>query len=87
VDFAGTDSAEPARSRLSLQLDQRSLHFAVSAWVNGLNGQMYFSYYFIICNLYAEINPGRIRSLVSVGAPVKIVYDPSQSATPADSFF
>ncbi|KAM0827120.1 hypothetical protein ACQ4PT_068402 [Festuca glaucescens] len=29
----GTDSAGPARSRLSLQLDQRSLHFAVNAWV------------------------------------------------------
>ena len=48
VDFVGTDSAGPARSRLSLQLDQRSLHFAVNAWVNGLNWQMYISNYFII---------------------------------------
>ncbi|PNT72473.1 hypothetical protein BRADI_2g44930v3 [Brachypodium distachyon] len=29
----GTDSAGPARSRLSLQLDKRSLHFSVNAWV------------------------------------------------------
>ncbi|KAM0895710.1 hypothetical protein ACQ4PT_023664 [Festuca glaucescens] len=29
----GADSAGPARSRLSLQLDQRSLHFSVNAWV------------------------------------------------------
>ncbi|CAM0881863.1 unnamed protein product [Alopecurus aequalis] len=29
----GTDSAGPAPSRLSLRLDQRSLHFAVNAWV------------------------------------------------------
>ncbi|KAM3331284.1 hypothetical protein ACQJBY_027350 [Aegilops geniculata] len=29
----GADSAGPAQSRLSLQLDQRSLHFSVNAWV------------------------------------------------------
>ena len=34
VGFVGTNSAGPARSRLSLQLDQRSLHFSVNAWVN-----------------------------------------------------
>ncbi|CAD6237739.1 unnamed protein product [Miscanthus lutarioriparius] len=30
---SGTNSSGPARSILSLQLDQRSLHFSVSAWV------------------------------------------------------
>ncbi|KAJ1284495.1 hypothetical protein BS78_03G208900 [Paspalum vaginatum] len=30
---SGTNSSGPAGSRLSLQLDQRSLHFSVSAWV------------------------------------------------------
>ncbi|CAL4962431.1 unnamed protein product [Urochloa decumbens] len=30
---SGINSAGPARSRLSLQLDQRSLHFSVNAWV------------------------------------------------------
>lgn len=29
----GADPAGPAQSRLSLQLDQRSLHFSVNAWV------------------------------------------------------
>ncbi|PUZ55637.1 hypothetical protein GQ55_5G228300 [Panicum hallii var. hallii] len=33
VGFVGTNSAGLARSRLSLQLDQRSLHFSVNAWV------------------------------------------------------
>ncbi|CAO1948214.1 unnamed protein product [Urochloa humidicola] len=30
---SGINSTGPARSRLSLQLDQRSLHFSVNAWV------------------------------------------------------
>lgn len=38
----GSDSAGPARSRLSLQLDQRSLHFSVNAWVNVVNGHAFF---------------------------------------------
>ena len=33
MGFVGTNSSGPARSILSLQLDQRSLHFSVSAWV------------------------------------------------------
>uniref|UniRef100_A0A0E0C589 Uncharacterized protein n=1 Tax=Oryza meridionalis TaxID=40149 RepID=A0A0E0C589_9ORYZ len=32
-DSDGTNSAGPARSRIALQLDQRSLHFSVTAWV------------------------------------------------------
>uniref|UniRef100_A0A0E0JLM6 Uncharacterized protein n=1 Tax=Oryza punctata TaxID=4537 RepID=A0A0E0JLM6_ORYPU len=32
-DSGGTDSAGSARSRIALQLDQRSLHFSVTAWV------------------------------------------------------
>jgi hypothetical protein len=33
MDFVATSSAGPARSRLALQMDQRSLHFSVNAWV------------------------------------------------------